>query len=218
MRYCVLILVILVLGFVSAQGSFCIDFDAPSSVDLDYSRSGNNINLYWSESIDSPECSGIDYYSVYKNGVSIANVSDLVYIDSIGADASYYVIAVDLVGHESVSNVLEVLYSSSPSSGGSSGGGGGSSSGSASGNTSVPVFLGSGSDESSGNEDELELGLESDSGEGFFGFLTGAVTGLTSVRGLVGVGVFLLIILGAVLVVYNKKKIGSKGVGKKVGK
>ncbi len=208
MRYSVLILGILMIGFISAQSSFCVDFDAPSAVDLSYTRSGNSISLSWNESIDIPDCSGIDYYSIYKNGVCIANVSDLNYVDSISSDASYYVVAVDLVGHESNSNVLEVSYLSG-SGGGSNGVGGGGvsssgSSGSFSGNTIVPVFL-----NENPEQDDLDLSdnsSEEDADEGGFNsFLTGAVTGLTSARGLVGVGLFLLVVLGAVLVVYNKK-------------
>lgn len=98
---------------------------------------------------------------------------------------------------------------------GSSNGGGGSSGGGVtrSASTSVPDM------DDEGNKDSIneiktldELNQEEQEREGGFNsFLTGAVTGLTSAKGLVGIGLFLLVVLGAVLVVYNKKSVKVKG-------
>jgi len=86
--------------------SFCLDNEDPSPVgNLTISLEGNNIILDWSEAEDEPECSGIDYYVVVKNGNYSYDSTNLTsYIDENQENGEYeYVIyAVDLGKNEGI--------------------------------------------------------------------------------------------------------------------
>lgn len=140
--FLILLMSIFVLGGINAGGltKICIDKDPPSLMNssLTLTATNNHINLDWIAATDIPNCSGIDYYDIYKstNGVNfslIANTSDITYIDtslSYGKTYYYMIHVFDLVGHiESEEALSNSLYLSSPTNGPSpSGGSGGGSS------------------------------------------------------------------------------------------
>lgn len=139
--FLILLISIFVLGGINATGlaQICIDLDPPSLLNssLTLTATNNNINLNWIAATDIPDCSGIDYYEIYKsiNGVnfsSIVNTSDTTYTDtslSYGKTYYYMIHVFDLVGHNEGGEALSnSLYLSSPTNGDDNGdtpGGGG---------------------------------------------------------------------------------------------
>jgi len=99
------LIIVLAINFVAAQGEFCVDFDKPSApTNLVLSGSVNNVQLTWNASIDIPECSGIAYYTIYRDEakIGITSFNTLNFIDdnvSYGT-YNYRVSAVDKVNHE----------------------------------------------------------------------------------------------------------------------
>ena len=101
------LIALFLINFVSAQ-SFCVDFDAPGPpTNLTLTLSGNNIQLNWDDAIDTPDCSGINFYEIsrgFNNGnlVLIGNLTDTNFLDENLDDGTYeYIIhAWDLAGHE----------------------------------------------------------------------------------------------------------------------
>lgn len=134
-----LILGIFLLSFISAIG-ICVDHDPPTwpedtSFELEIVNE-NNIKLNWSNATDIPECSGIDYYEIYRG----KNKSDLTLINySINSEYldenldygeyTYMIHAYDKVGqNEGETGILaEITLKSSDGNGGGSGGGSGGS-------------------------------------------------------------------------------------------
>ena len=119
--------------------SICVDKDPPSLLNssLTLTATNNNINLNWIAATDIPDCSGIDYYDIYRstNGINfspIVNTSDITYTDtslSYGNTYYYMIHVFDLAGHNEGEEALSnSLYLSPPSEPTPSGGGGRSSS------------------------------------------------------------------------------------------
>lgn len=106
----------------------CLDFDSPSApTGLDYS---GNVLLTWTGSADSPSCSGIHHYDVYRDGEFIGSTSVTSYNDDAMPDGTYVydVSAVDNAGNEGEKTSLTVTLggdSGGNPGGGSPGGGGG---------------------------------------------------------------------------------------------
>lgn len=136
--FLILLVSIFVLGGINAAGlaQICIDKDPPSLMNssLTLIATNNNINLDWIAATDIPDCSGIDYYDIYRstNGVnfsSIVSTSDTTYTDtslSYGNTYYYMIHVFDLAGHNEGEEALSnSLYLSSPSGPTPSGGGGG---------------------------------------------------------------------------------------------
>ena len=131
-----ILLIFLSLSFVIAQ-EICIDFDDPSvPPNLAVTSSGTNIILTWEPATDIPDCSGIDYYDISRDGVWIGTISSdtLTYTDENVpyGTYSYTVYAVDKVVHNSGDAIKNDVVLSEPiTSGGGdtivSGGGGSSS-------------------------------------------------------------------------------------------
>jgi hypothetical protein len=121
------------LSFVCAEQMICVDFDKPSAPsNLETTISGQNVILTWEPAIDTPNCSGIDYYVISRGEVIIAeNITKLTYTDAninFGT-YSYSVYAVDKVAHIGekaiknnviLSESTVTIVSSSSSSSGSS--------------------------------------------------------------------------------------------------
>jgi len=145
--------ILLSVFFVNA-GEICIDTTAPTApanlkiTDSPYDADGN-IVLSWDAATDEPDCSGVDYYNIYRSinqttgFVKIGQTNDLFFSDmglSQGTTYYYYVTAVDKVKfnpHEGpLSNQAFVTIgtepSQPPSNGGSTGGTGGSTGGTSS--------------------------------------------------------------------------------------
>ena len=134
-----LLITFLLINFVAAQ-SFCVDFDKPKwpeSTNLNLTIFGNDIQLQWDNAIDIPDCSGIDYYTIWgsTNGIDfllIANILDTTYTDtslSYGNTYYYMIHVFDLAGHNEGEEALSnSLYLSPPSEPTPPGGGGRSSS------------------------------------------------------------------------------------------
>ena len=121
------------INFVAAQG-FCVDFDSPSAPkNLEVSGNVGNILLTWSSATDVPSCSGIDYYTVKRDGNLLGEISadTLSFIDTANLEVgsySYTVYATDKVGHNMGNSIKnDVTVSSNPTGRRSSGGGGSSS-------------------------------------------------------------------------------------------
>jgi len=123
------ILLVFMIGFVSAGVQICIDLDAPSAPgNLNVSGSVGSILVSWDAAVDEPACSGIDYYNVSRNGEWIGQTDGLSFIDVddlAEGNYNYTVYAVDLVGGNAGASVKnEVVVSSggkvSSSSGSSS--------------------------------------------------------------------------------------------------
>ncbi len=116
------------INFVAAQG-FCVDFDSPSAPkNLEVSGNVESILLTWSSATDTPSCSGIDYYTVKRNGDLLGEISadTLSFIDTANLEAgsySYTVYATDKVGHNTGNSIKnDVVILSNPTRRGSSGG------------------------------------------------------------------------------------------------
>lgn len=131
-----LVLVLLLIGSVSAV-SVCIDNVAPSAPgNLSVSGSVGNILVSWDAAVDTPECSGVDYYNVSRNGVAIGIILGLSnqvpgvmieFVDNVSLGAgeySYTVYAVDMVGGNAGASVKNdvVVDSGGSVSGGGRGG------------------------------------------------------------------------------------------------
>lgn len=119
MRKIILFISILfLLNFVVAEQMICVDFDRPSAPqNLAISGEVGNIKLTWNAATDEPDCSGIDYYIVTRNGIVLGDTNSLSYTDtedlSVG-DYDYTVFAVDKVKHQegqSIKNEIKVVES-----------------------------------------------------------------------------------------------------------
>lgn len=105
-----ILIMVFSLGIVSAEKMICVDFDNPSSIyGLNYNVNSNLIHVSWDESIDTPSCSGIDYYEIYLNG-SFFLTTNLNYFDFNNTE-DYYDIrvrAVDFAGNIGSFGFLEI--------------------------------------------------------------------------------------------------------------
>ena len=105
----------------------CVDKDPPSAPsNLAVTSSGTNIILTWNPATDVPECSGIDYYNVARDGNLIAeHITALTYtnLNVPYGTYSYSVWAFDKVGHDSGPAIKNDVVLSAPTSGGGGGGG-----------------------------------------------------------------------------------------------
>ena len=131
-----LMVMILCVGFSSAI-SICIDRTVPSAPsNLAVSGEVGNILLTWAVATDEPNCSGIEEYVISREGFEIGRVDGdvLNFTDSnesleVG-NYSYTVYAVDMVGHNTGSAVINVVSIEGEEKVVQSGGGGGSGGGS----------------------------------------------------------------------------------------
>jgi len=115
----IVLMSIFIFGIVSAEGigQVCIDKTAPDApLDLGVSGNSGSILLTWSEVIDKPSCSRIDYYNISRGGKWIGQVGwkEFSFVDneSLGeGEYSYTVYAVDLVGGNAgnaIKNVIKI--------------------------------------------------------------------------------------------------------------
>lgn len=124
----VFVLLIVGFGFSVSAISICVDNVAPEAPgSLAVSGGVGSILIEWNAAVDSPECSGIDYYNVSRDGEWIGTTENLSFIDnaSLGrGEYNYSVYAVDMVGGNAGASVKNNIVFESGSVGG---GGGGSS-------------------------------------------------------------------------------------------
>ncbi len=113
---------VFVFGVVGAEGLaiICIDKTPPlAPSNLSVSGEVGSILLEWVAASDEPDCSGIDYYNVSRNGDWIGTVGGdvLRFVDNESlrrGEYVYTVFAVDLVGHNSGPAVMnKVILSGS---------------------------------------------------------------------------------------------------------
>jgi len=127
------LMIILMIGFVSAGTQICIDFDDPSApLDLGISGNVGSILLEWGAAVDEPDCSGIAEYVISREGLEIGKVNGdvLSFVDNENLSEGEYVYtvyAVDLIGHNTgvaIKNVVKVGGNNNDggTSGGNSGG------------------------------------------------------------------------------------------------
>jgi len=134
-------LIYLGIILISLAGAFniCIDHDPPSAPsDLVLTISGNDILLNWNPATDTPNCSGIDFYDIYRgfnegNLNLIGSTNNTNYLDENLEYGTYtYIIhAWDLAGHnegEGVSNLISLKAEDNRNGNNGNGGGGGGSS------------------------------------------------------------------------------------------
>ena len=101
-----LLIAVFIISFTSAGGltKICIDKTPPSAPsNLEVTISGDDVTLTWEASTDIPECSGVDYYVVLKDGNNIGT-SYLLSFQDINVNPgnySYSVYAVDKIRHNS---------------------------------------------------------------------------------------------------------------------
>lgn len=107
----------------------CIDKispSAPGSLVL-----SNNVAVSWSAATDQPDCSGVEYYKVYRGNALIGTATSTSFNDGPLADGTYTykVSAVDRAGNEGPFATNSITIGSaqggSTDTGGSGGGGGG---------------------------------------------------------------------------------------------
>jgi LPXTG-motif cell wall-anchored protein len=139
MRKIFLFLAIFLIGFVTAEQMICIDFDAPSAPsNLILSGDGNSINLNWDAATDTPNCSGISHYDIYRstdetNFIFLSETEDteLTNGNLEYGTYSYMIHAWDLAGHNEGTGIsATITLSEETGNGGNPGGntgGGGSS-------------------------------------------------------------------------------------------
>ncbi len=115
-----ILITFLLINFVVAQGEFCVDFDPPSApLNLEVSGEVGNILLTWDAATDIPACSGIDYYTVKRNGnlLEIISADTLSFTDTANLEAgsySYTVYATDKVGHNTGKSIKNDVVLSKP--------------------------------------------------------------------------------------------------------
>ncbi len=110
----------------------CIDMispDAPGALSM------SDTLLSWAPSADSPSCSGIDHYLIYRDNLILTSTKGTSYTDSEadrGTTHTYRVVAYDLAGNAGPGIADSFVVGGSPSApdSGSSGGSGGGSGGS----------------------------------------------------------------------------------------
>lgn len=127
-----LILGIFLISLISAF-SICVDKTLPSAPsNLVLVASGNNIQLSWTAATDIPDCSGIDYYDIYRGkdggNLSLINYSeDTNYLDTGLSYGTYtYIIhAWDLAGHNEGTGISNSITISAPGENGDNGNGNG---------------------------------------------------------------------------------------------
>jgi hypothetical protein len=121
-----LVFVLLLMGSVSAI-SVCVDNVAPEAPEnLSVSGSVGDILIEWSAAVDSPACSGIDYYNISRDGEWIGTTEDLNFVDDaslVSGEYDYTVYAVDMVGGNAGASVKNsvIVNGGGVSGGGSSG-------------------------------------------------------------------------------------------------
>ena len=133
--FLILLISIFVLGGINAAGlaQICIDLDPPSLLNssLTLTATNNNINLNWIAATDTPDCSGIDYYDIYRgfnegNLTFISNTTTTNYID-VGLSPGTYIYtiyAIDLIGHnEGIGISRGITFGAVSPTGGGGGGG-----------------------------------------------------------------------------------------------
>ena len=237
-----LLVVILCIGFSSAI-SVCIDRTSPSAPsNLTVFGNVGNIILTWIAATDEPNCSGIEEYVISREGFEIGRVGGEIlnftdFNDSLGVgEYSYTVYAVDMVGHNTGSAVINIVSIEGDDKVVNHGGGGGSS-GSF---ICVENWICGNWSECVGNrqrrlcEDSSKCGTENykpktyesceigeedfgktllvtsskeDSGDrGFFSTITGAVTGAAGTAGGIAIGVFILLAFGGFIFIRIRKK------------
>ena len=230
-----ILITLFLINFAAAQG-FCVDFDPPSPPsNLAVTSSGQNIILTWGASTDVPDCSGVDYYVVSRDGnqITITASNVLTYTD-IGVaygTYSYSVYAVDKVGHNSGLAIKNDVVLSAPVV--DNGGGSGSTRVSGgSGRTSYVCHEEWQCGDWSECETEIQTRTCTDlekcgtiinkpaesqacytevieiSGDApnVFSRITGAVIGTLGTGGTIGVSVFVLGILGSLIVIIKVRK------------
>lgn len=148
-----LITSIFLISLVSA-GSVCIDLDSPQAPsELTISGTINNIFLSWTKVKDSPDCSEISYYEIYKDSEFIGSTVKLNYTDDSDYGSYIFeVLAIDLAGNQG-EKISKQLSLSAPSNGDSSDGGSGG------GSTSTSIASTS-SEEISTGENTLNINTE----------------------------------------------------------
>jgi hypothetical protein len=206
-------------GFVLGYGGFCVDYDNPVVSNLDISGKVNNVLISW-DSSDSPECSGIEKYEIYREGVLIGETGEKSFVDGSVSEGSYgyAVIAVDEAGNVGNSSLEFEVGSGGGENGGTGNGGnggsggGGGSGGSAKGPGGALITFentGGGNASFGGGENEsinLTGGFTPLDEKGFFGLITGAVVGtLGNKNVLIPLGFVLLVVVG-ILLLYSRKK------------
>ncbi len=230
-----LLILFSLINFVAAQG-FCVDFDSPSAPqNLEVSGNVGNILLTWDSAMDAPSCSGIDYYTVKRDGNFLEEISSdtLSFTDTANLEVgqySYTVYATDRVGHNIGNSIKnDVVVSSNPTGGGgdSSGGGSGSSyvcyeewqcgnwsecmEGKQTRTCEDIAKCGTSNSKSSTSRvcgiDEGEILVTKESTPGFFGTITGAVINTLGMGGTVVIASFvtLIVILTGLIIVINYK-------------
>lgn len=235
----ILLIGIFFISLVNAEGiaKICIDNDPPSLLNssLTLTATNNNINLNWIAATDIPDCSGIDYYTIWgsTNGVDfllIVNTLDTTYTDtslSYGNTYYYMIHVFDLAGHnegeEALSNSLYLSPPVSPTRGG----GGRSSSYWECGEWSECINetqtrtcedisrLRADRIETrecfpefipTGEGEEEETLITEEAPAGFFATITGAVVGTLGTGGTIFAIVFILLAVGVVIIISRKKK------------
>ncbi len=127
-----IILGIFLINLTSAA-IICVDHDPPTHPsNLILTASGNEIQLTWISATDTPSCSGIDYYNIFKNSAFLTSVEETNYLDIGLEDGTYiYIIyAFDLAGHEGNGTSNSITISAPEENGVTPPSGGGGSSGS----------------------------------------------------------------------------------------
>lgn len=200
------------------EWDICIDKLNPG-VPGGFSVDGN-FQLSWNAVIDSPECSGVDYYKIYLDGVLIGVSSELSYSGNNLADGNYVlgVSAVDMAGNEGGRAAREIVFPLEESvvvvdSGVSSSGGGGSGGGSVNissitENASINQSNTGGEGIESNTSEVPYEGQEFDEGseeEGYNSGVTGAVIGIGE-RNYWGLGFILVALAVLLFLIFSKKR------------
>lgn len=203
----------------------CLDFDGPEAPgNIDYY---DNIILTWETPNDEPDCSGIDYYKVYRDGELVGTTQNNFFADGPFENGTYFyeVFAVDLGGNQGPGSELSATPGSSPieelnppNNGG--GGGGGRSSNSNCGDQTcdsnencltcpddcgaceipIPAVTLNNEDDSNQFSENGENGVEIDSQGNLLDAITGAVTAGTGAgSGSIIAWLFVLVVLGIVI-------------------
>lgn len=122
-----ILIFILSIGLVCAEKKICIDFDEPGNIEnLKYEIHNETISFSWNQSNDEPNCSGIDYYSIYVNDSFLKNTSSNSF--EINKTDHFYIeiYAVDFAGNRGNTSYLNITIQEPTPTGSSSGGSSGS--------------------------------------------------------------------------------------------
>ena len=208
MKYLIyFLMLIFLLGIVSAETQICVDFDKPSAPQsLTYTISNGDLILNWVGATDTPECSGIAKYEIYRNLEKIGESPGTFFIDEQLEEGTYeyQIYAIDKAQHKSEALTKEIITRTATStvthhsSSGNSNSGDNENQTNNTNQTYENLSLGNNGGEIQGDEDLNEVADKKDINSGFLGAVIGAAENVNPFKSILATAFVIVIFLGAI--------------------